>query len=163
MNLAADALHNFCDGLSVGAAFLVSPAAGLSTALGVFLHEVPQELGDYLLLRRGGFSRAGALSANLACALSALAGTAAALHAADLFDGAADVVLPFCAGGLLYMAIAAVLPQIADALESVDGPAGRRPMRRLTATAGATVCGLGGVAVVQMIELFTHGAHGHVH
>jgi zinc and cadmium transporter len=162
MNLAADALHNFCDGLSVGAAFKVSPAAGLSTTLGVVLHEVPQELGDYLLLRRGGFSRAGALVANLSCALAAVAGTAAALHLGDLFEGAADVILPFCAGGLLYMTIGAVLPQIAEAVTST-GSLESGPTKTLVRAAAAAFCGAAGIAVVQMIEFAAHGEDGHVH
>ena len=65
LNLAADGLHNFCDGLSVGAAYRISHASGAATTLAVLLHEVPQEMCDYMLLLRGGFSRPAALAANL--------------------------------------------------------------------------------------------------
>jgi zinc and cadmium transporter len=110
LNLAADALHNFCDGLAVGAAYRVSTTAGLSTTLAVFLHEVPQELGDYMILLRAGFSRSTALASNLLCALSALVGTAASLQAATAFDGVAEhSLLPFAGGGLLYMAVGMLL------------------------------------------------------
>lgn len=75
MSHVADALHTFYDGVSVGAAYQVSPASDMATTPTVLLHEVPQELGEYMLLPRGAFSRPTALAANLAFALSALLGT----------------------------------------------------------------------------------------
>lgn len=154
MNLAADAVHNFCDGLSVGAAYQVSPAAGVSTTLAVFLHEVPQELGDFMLLLRGGWSRRAALAANLACALSALAGTAASLTLGAAWDAA---LLPFCAGGLLFMAVGAVLPELADSVRG--GGAVRVALKALC----AVLCAAAGVAVVRAIEAAAHEGHSHGH
>ncbi|XP_062368265.1 zinc transporter SLC39A7 isoform X2 [Cinclus cinclus] len=57
LNLAADAAHNFTDGLALGAAFWGSPARGTLTALSVLLHELPHELGDMALLLRAGCSK----------------------------------------------------------------------------------------------------------
>lgn len=119
INLAADALHNFCDGLSLGAAFLASPAAGVATTVAIVLHEIPQEIADYAVLLRAGFSRPTALAANVLCAATALAGTAAALRAAEVFEQASSVVLPFAAGALLYMTFVTVIP---DVLEDVGKP-----------------------------------------
>lgn len=156
MNLAADALHNFCDGLTIGAAYKLSTAAGLSTTLAVFLHEVPQELGDYMLLLRGGFSKKTALAANLLCGLASLAGTFASLNAADAFRGAAHVVLPFCAGGLLYMTIATVLPELGDAVFAQRHQATSTTLLRIACVA---LCGYAGIYVVQLIEGVAHDLH----
>lgn len=57
LNLAADAAHNFTDGLALGAAFWGGPVRGSLTALSVLLHELPHELGDMALLLRAGCSK----------------------------------------------------------------------------------------------------------
>lgn len=153
MNLAADALHNFCDGLTIGAAYKISTAAGISTTIAVILHEVPQELGDYMLLLRGGFSRRGALAANLLCGLASVVGTAASIYATTAFRRAPQIVLPFCAGGLLYMTIANVLPELGDAVLSHRQESTAATSMRAVC---ATLCGAAGVSVVHFIEGFTH-------
>ncbi|HEX8438426.1 ZIP family metal transporter, partial [Archangium sp.] len=77
--LAADALHNIGDGAAMAAAFLVSPQAGLATAMAVIAHELPQEVGDYALLRAAGLSRARALLALGGVQLTAVAGAGVVL------------------------------------------------------------------------------------
>lgn len=115
MNLAADALHNFCDGLSIGAAFLTSRNAGIATTIAVILHELPQEIGDFAILIRSGFTRVQALVANVACAATALLGTALALLVDRVAaEGAKKWVMPFAAGALLYLAMAAILPDVVE-------------------------------------------------
>lgn len=156
INLAADALHNFCDGLSIGAAFLSSPTTGIATTVAVILHELPQELADYAVLLRAGFSRSTALAANLVCACTALAGTAAALRAAQMFKEADAFVLPFAAGALLYMTFVAVIP---DVLEDVNAPlAANRGEKRVSAglflvrLIVALLAAACGVFVVSLVE-----------
>lgn len=68
--LLADGLHNFIGGLAIAASFLVSVDVGLVTWLAAAAHEVPQELGDFAILRRGGWARGPALLANFASALT---------------------------------------------------------------------------------------------
>lgn len=120
INLAADALHNFCDGLSLAAAFLASPTAGIATTIAIILHELPQELADFAVLLCAGFSRTQALLANLLCATTALLGTYVGFAAAQFFSHANALILPFAAGGLLYMTFASVLPPVVAHIASPD-------------------------------------------
>src|SRR5574341_1738128 len=71
--LVGDSIHNFCDGVIIAAAFLTDARLGVATAIAVIAHEIPQEVGDYIVLLHAGFSRARALAWN---ALSGLAGVA---------------------------------------------------------------------------------------
>ena len=82
--LVGDSIHNFCDGVLIAGAFLVDPGVGLFTALAIIAHEIPQEVGDYIVLINAGFSRAKALMYN------ALSGAAAVLGGVALRLGFDD-------------------------------------------------------------------------
>ncbi|XP_058713445.1 zinc transporter SLC39A7 isoform X9 [Poecile atricapillus] len=112
LNLAADAAHNFTDGLALGAAFWGSPARGALTALSVLLHELPHELGDMALLLRAGCSKGQAMLLQLLTAVAALAGAACSLLAEGSGTGAVSGILPFTAGGFIYLGTVSVLPEI---------------------------------------------------
>ncbi|XP_062368267.1 zinc transporter SLC39A7 isoform X4 [Cinclus cinclus] len=112
LNLAADAAHNFTDGLALGAAFWGSPARGTLTALSVLLHELPHELGDMALLLRAGCSKGQAMLLQLLTAVAALAGAACSLLAEGSGAGAVAGILPFTAGGFIYLGTVSVLPEI---------------------------------------------------
>ncbi|KAM8793823.1 zinc transporter SLC39A7 [Eudromia elegans] len=116
LNLAADVAHNFTDGLAIGASFAVGPGVGTVTALTVLLHEVPHEVGDFAILVQAGCSKRQAMRLQLATALGALAGAACSLLAGGggPEGGAAPPawVLPFTAGGFIYVASASVLPEL---------------------------------------------------
>ncbi|KAJ1920540.1 hypothetical protein H4219_001239 [Mycoemilia scoparia] len=75
LNLIADAAHNFTDGLAISASFYLSPAAGLSTFVAIFFHEIPHELGDFAILIQSGFSFSRALASQFFTAIGAMAGT----------------------------------------------------------------------------------------
>ncbi|KAH9247026.1 hypothetical protein BASA81_015364 [Batrachochytrium salamandrivorans] len=62
LNLFADVQHNFVDGMAIAAAFQVSNLVGTSTMLGVLIHEIPHEMGDFAVLLNQGFSMRGALA-----------------------------------------------------------------------------------------------------
>src|SRR3989344_3625298 len=74
MNLVGDGVHNFIDGLIIGASYLVSAPVGVATTIAVFLHEIPQEIGDFGVLIHGGFTRGRALMMNFLLALTSVLG-----------------------------------------------------------------------------------------
>ncbi|XP_073749504.1 zinc transporter ZIP4 isoform X1 [Callorhinus ursinus] len=104
-----DALHNFADGLAVGAAFVSSWKTGLATSLAVFCHEVPHELGDFAALLHAGLSVRRALQLNLASALTAFAGLYVAL-AVDVGEDSEAWILAVATGLFLYVALCDMLP-----------------------------------------------------
>lgn len=103
MNLIGDGLHNFIDGVLIAASYLVSLPIGLATTLAVVLHEIPQELGDYAILRSAGFSRTRALFWNFMSAVTAILGTIVVLTLHINVDVAAQKILAFTAGGFIYL------------------------------------------------------------
>uniref|UniRef100_A0A8D3APX2 Zinc transporter SLC39A7 n=1 Tax=Scophthalmus maximus TaxID=52904 RepID=A0A8D3APX2_SCOMX len=112
LNLAADFTHNFTDGLAIGASFLVSPAVGAVTTVTILLHEVPHEIGDFAILVQSGCTKKKAMCLQLLTALGALAGTACSLLAEGVGAAATAWILPFTAGGFVYIATVTVLPEL---------------------------------------------------
>jgi zinc and cadmium transporter len=110
--LTSDALHNLGDGAAVAAAFLVSPQAGIATALAIIAHELPQEVGDYALLRATGFSRARALVALSLVQLSAAVGAGAVLLGSHLLQDLEGIVLAIASGTFLYIGATDLLPEM---------------------------------------------------
>jgi zinc and cadmium transporter len=110
--IAGDALHTFVDGAVIAAAVLVDPALGLTTALAIAAHEIPQEAGDFAILLAAGYSRRRALVLNLTSAVGGVAGALAML----LFGERAPEILPhvlaFAAGNFLYVAMADLIPTL---------------------------------------------------
>jgi zinc and cadmium transporter len=74
--LVGDGFHNFADGILIAAAFLADPKVGVITAVAIIAHEIPQEVGDFMVLLNAGFSRARAFAYNLISSLAADAGHA---------------------------------------------------------------------------------------
>jgi len=108
--LVGDAFHNFVDGAIIGAAVMTSIPLGVSTAVAVAAHEIPQEVGDFAILLHAGYSRRRALLLN---AMSALAGTAGAVLAVVALDAVPRVVpysLAVAAASFLYVAMADLIP-----------------------------------------------------
>uniref|UniRef100_A0A915Q287 Uncharacterized protein n=1 Tax=Setaria digitata TaxID=48799 RepID=A0A915Q287_9BILA len=116
LNMAADFAHNFTDGLAIGASFLAGTAVGVVTMITVLVHEVPHEIGDFAILVQSGFSKKKAMSVQLLTALGALTGCILSLCAADaseLSDTASSSwILPFTAGGFIYIATVTVIPEL---------------------------------------------------
>jgi zinc and cadmium transporter len=110
--ILGDAVHTFVDGVVIAAAVLVSVPLGLTTALAVAAHEIPQEAGDFAILLSAGYSRSRALLLNLSSAAGGVLGAAAML----LFGGSAPQILPyvlaFAAGNFLYVAMADLIPTL---------------------------------------------------
>ncbi|RKH61040.1 ZIP family metal transporter [Corallococcus aberystwythensis] len=110
--LVSDALHNVGDGAAVAAAFLVSPHAGFATAFAVIVHELPQEVGDYALLRAAGWSRARSLLALGAVQLTAVVGAAGVLLGTQHLPSLQGTVLAIAGGSFLYIGAVDLLPEL---------------------------------------------------
>ncbi|WP_126934701.1 ZIP family metal transporter [Corallococcus sp. AB018] len=110
--LASDALHNVGDGAAVAAAFLVSPQAGFATAFAVIVHELPQEVGDYALLRAAGWTRARSLVALGAVQLTAAVGAAGVLLGTQYLPSLQGTVLAIAGGSFLYIGAVDLLPEL---------------------------------------------------
>jgi len=110
--LVADVLHNTLDGVIIAAAFLLSIETGIIATIAVALHEIPQEIGDFGVLLQSGFSRLGALFANVLSGLSAFVGAALTIF----FAGVVETLVPFltaaAAGGFLYIAFVDLIPEM---------------------------------------------------
>ncbi|MFA9288716.1 MAG: ZIP family metal transporter [Weeksellaceae bacterium] len=112
MNLFGDAMHNFIDGLIIGASYLVSVPVGIATTLAIIFHEIPQEIGDFGVLIHGGFSRTKALFYNFSTALTAILGTVLALIIGTRVEAMTTYLIPFAAGSFIYIAGSDLIPEL---------------------------------------------------
>jgi len=110
--LVGDSVHNFIDGMVIAASFLVSFPVGMATTLAVIFHEIPQEIGDFGSLVYGGFSRKKALFFNFLTALFAILGALIVLILNLEGTGLSDFLIPFAAGGFIYIASADLIPEL---------------------------------------------------
>jgi zinc and cadmium transporter len=117
--LVGDALHNFMDGIAIGAAYLVSPALGVSSAIAVAAHEIPQEVGDFGILLNGGFGRTKALTYNVLSATTAIPGAAVAYFAFAAVEGWLHVVLAVSAASFVYIALADLVPHVREEMRGL--------------------------------------------
>lgn len=138
-----DAFHNFVDGVLIAAAFLTDPLLGWSTAIAVLIHELPQELGDYMLLRAAGLSQGRALLLNLLSSLAAVAGGVIGYFALGAVSTATPYALLLAAASFIYIAVSDLMP----ALRS------HRSLRLLTLQG---VAGTLGIAVMAVGALAAH-------
>ncbi len=110
--ILGDAVHTFVDGVVVAAAVLVSLPLGVTTALAVAAHEIPQEAGDFAILLAAGYSRSRALLLNLSSAIGGILGAVAMLLFGTQVPYALPYVLAFAAGNFLYVAMADLIPTL---------------------------------------------------
>src|SRR3989344_800849 len=111
-NLIGDIVHNFLDGIIIGASYLVSIPAGMATTVAVILHEIPQEIGDFAVLLHGGFTKNKALLMNFLTALSAVLGVVIVLIASNYIGSLTKYLVPIAAGGFIYIAGADLIPEL---------------------------------------------------
>ncbi|MGZ8291912.1 MAG: ZIP family metal transporter [Telluria sp.] len=112
MILIGDGMHNFTDGILIAAAFFANPELGIVTALAIIAHEIPQEIGDFIVLLNAGFSRRRAYVFNLLCSLMAVAGGLIGYYTLDRASGMIPYVLVFASSGFLYIAVSDLMPQM---------------------------------------------------
>lgn len=109
--LAGDAIHNFIDGIAIAVSFLVSVPLGIATTIAVLLHEVPQEVADFGVLIRGGFSRGRALWYNFLISLTTILGALVGYAAGQALTWLLPYVLAVIAGNFLYIALSDLIPE----------------------------------------------------
>jgi zinc and cadmium transporter len=112
MVLVGDAFHNFLDGVVIGTAVQTSVPLGISTALAIATHEIPQELGDFAILLHAGFSKRRALILNMVSGLSAILGAVLAVVALDWMPQINTYILSVAAASFLYIAMADLIPDL---------------------------------------------------
>ena len=112
MVLLGDALHNLVDGVIIAAAFLVNVPLGITTTFVIIAHEIPQELGIFGVQVYGGVEKNKALLYSLLSQASCIIGGLAAYFFMSSMQGIAAYILPFAAGGFIYIAASDLIPEL---------------------------------------------------
>jgi len=112
LNLIGDGIHNFIDGLIIGASFFVDIQLGIVTTMAIILHEIPQEIGDFGILVYGGFGKWKALYYNFLSAATAIFGTIVGYQYSGRTAHFTEFLLPFAAGGFIYIASCDLIPEL---------------------------------------------------
>ena len=110
MVIIGDGFHNFTDGLAIAAAFVADVRLGILTSIAIIAHELPQELGNFLVLVHSGFSKRRALVWNLLSSLATLVGAVLAYFLLQAMEGYANIFLCLAASSMIYVAIADLIP-----------------------------------------------------
>nr|WP_217447008.1 ZIP family metal transporter [Cupriavidus basilensis] len=148
--LVGDTFHNFADGIVIAAAFLADPHIGLVTALAIAAHEIPQEVGDFIVLLNAGFSKARAFAFNLLSSLAAIAGGVVGYYLLDQMSGWIPYVLVIASSSFVYIAVSDLMPQMQ-----------RKPRWRESIIQVVLVAT--GICAIFFITNGVHEAHGHGH
>jgi len=162
LNLFGDFVHNITDGLAMAASFYSSPLIGATTTLACFAHEIPHEIADYSILIRSGFTKRQAMQSQFLTAVGAFVGTfmgimvhnlSVSTHVEDASNDLAaavrqtaagllgttvqlaDLIIPFVAGGFLYIGAVAVLPTLLE-----ESKSGKQALREFGAMAFGVIC-----------------------
>jgi zinc and cadmium transporter len=134
-----DGVHNFVDGVLIAAAFLVDPMLGVTSTLAIVAHEVPQELGDFVLLLNAGWSKKRALIANAASSLASVLGGVLGWWALSSAQAALPYALMVAAASFIYIAVADLIPLL-HRRHKIDGFV---PQTALLALGIATIATVG--------------------
>jgi len=136
--MVGDTIHNFIDGVLIAAAFLQSVELGILAAIAIIAHEIPQEVGDFVILLHSGYTRARAFAINLLSSFATLVGGVLGYYALQLFTGLQPVLLGIVAASMIYVAVADLIPGLH-----------RRPHLRDTALQALLIAaGIGSIALV---------------
>jgi zinc and cadmium transporter len=125
MIIFGDAFHNFTDGVIIAGAFLADIRVGVVTSLAIVAHEIPQEIGDFMVLLNSGFGKPKALFWNVVSGMAAVLGALIAYFALSAVSGWIPEILAFAAASMIYIAVADLIPglhkstAIADSLAQV--------------------------------------------
>lgn len=112
--IIGDTVHNFIDGIAIGAAFIINPSAGIVTAIAVAAHEIPQEIGDFGLLIKAGYERKRVLLINVFSSLATAIGALLTFWLGSQFELPLGALLAIAAGMFIYIAASDLIPAIHD-------------------------------------------------
>lgn len=149
--LVGDSIHNFCDGILIAGAFIASPELGLVTAMAIIAHEIPQEVGDYIVLINAGFTKTRALVYNAISGTAAMVGGVVGYVVIGPWQHYLPYMMVVAASSFVYVAVADLIPQL---------------QRRLSwrQTAAQLFWLLAGLVFIGVIAQSMHGHdHGHDH
>ena len=146
MIVLGDGLHNFVDGVLIAAAFLVDPTLGWITTMAVLAHELPQEIGDFMVLLNAGPSKSRALALNALSGAAMILGGVAGYFALDGMQAAVPYVLVVAAASFIYIAMADLVPEL-------------HRHRRFGDAAAQLLLLLAGIGTVQLIGLLLPHTH----
>jgi zinc and cadmium transporter len=110
MIMIGDTFHNFVDGILIAAAFMIDFKLGAVTALAIIAHEIPQEVGDFLILLHSGYSKRQAFIFNLLSSLATLVGGVIAYFALQTVQEWIPTILGLAAASMIYVAVADLIP-----------------------------------------------------
>jgi zinc and cadmium transporter len=144
--VVGDSVHNFLDGILIAAAFLESTQLGVVTAIAIVAHEIPQEVGDFVILLHSGYSRAKAFLFNVLSSLATVVGGVLGYFSLSSLDEWKPALLGVVAASMIYIAVADLIPGLH-----------KRPELRATAQQ-ALLIGLG-VGLIALVGAL----HGHAH
>ncbi len=112
MIIIGDAVHNAIDGVVIAASFMTSVELGVFVTISVVLHEIPQEIGDFGILIKSGYSKKQALFYNLLSSMSALLAGIVTYFLLDLMENIVPYALAVAAASFLYIALADLIPEM---------------------------------------------------
>jgi zinc and cadmium transporter len=139
--LFGDAFHNFGDGAVIAAAFLIDPRAGVLTASAVFAHEVPHEIGDFMILLNAGFGRRRAFAFMLISGMSAVLGGVTGYLLLDSYRALLPYTLLIAAASFIYIALSDLLPEIMR----------RKPLRQSLPEVGLVLLGVALAGLIRVV------------
>jgi zinc and cadmium transporter len=139
--MVGDTIHNFLDGILIAAAFLQDTQLGVITALAIVAHEIPQEVGDFVILLNSGYSKAKAFGVNVLSSGATVVGGVLGYYTLQVLEGWTPILLGIVAASMIYVAVADLIP-------------GLHRRTSLRATLSQTVLialGIGSIALVRVL------------
>jgi zinc and cadmium transporter len=139
--IVGDTVHNFVDGMLIAAAFLQSTELGIVTAVAIIAHEIPQEVGDFLILLHSGYSRLRALTMNLLSSTATIVGGLIGYFSLQFLEEFQPTLLGIVAASMIYVAVADLIPGLH-----------RKPELRDTASQALLIAlGIGAIAALRLV------------
>jgi zinc and cadmium transporter len=139
--VVGDTVHNFLDGVLIAAAFLQSTELGIIAAIAIIAHEIPQEVGDFLILLHSGYTRSRALAMNIMSSAATVVGGVLGYFGLQFFAGLEPTLLGIVAASMIYVAVADLIPGLH-----------RRPQLRDTASQALLIAlGIGTIVAAGMV------------